>query len=659
MTFSGRVLSTAGKPVAQATIEVGKVMALTDSRGFFRLTVESPPTKPGRRLVLNIRKEGYGLLSRVYGAGTENSSFTLTEATAMRIDPTQTNVIRDIRQSVVCSGTLSSQVDWPAYEGRRQPRRIDAQGAYVGEASSAVKSAMLFAENARDCNEGLTLAVPANALADRQGAPPAGRVTITVSTVDIYSPSSMPGDYGVSLAEGTGYMLTYGAGTITATTPGGRSYQPRKGAAATLTIPVNRSQLAHAKPPATAPLLLYDEVRGLWRQAGEARFDPKQAAYVAEVDHFSAFNIDLIKTDQACVRVDSSDIADDYDLEVTVPSETGAIIRSHAIDNTPEKIHVVYNLPSNTDIGLRALRSQGPVVVPVSDTVSVNTGAPQVPSTPNEPAYPYDICSGRATIFERSLAPVLRGPAASAGPFVLHWDYVWAGLQSTSDGFILEESATSSTTGFTSIYSTANQNDHRTSVDQTITKTVSGTYRYRVRAKTAMGYSPDSNVVEVLVDTAGTTPSPTTLRLKNDLYGVGDWDSWNGLIRVRIASTCAAAIGGTGERLYPYESTTDVANLERVAPGGETRDFDVSTVQPAADGSYCIFIQAGWWDYFCLGSCAWTKHDTKVLDCNGAASVYKSAAIQITPPYFDPELIRASDWLPQLSTWQGHPSCGP
>jgi hypothetical protein len=238
---------------------------------------------------------------------------------------------------------------------------------------------------------------------------------------------------------------------------------------------------------------------------------------------------------------------------------------------------------------------------------------------------------------------------------VLHWEYHWAGLASNSDGFILEESNSSSSSGFSVLASTVNQNDHRAAVDYQVAKTVNGTYWYRVRAKTAKGYSPDSNIAEVLVDTGNQTPMPTTLRIHNDLYGAGDWDMWNGLIRVRIATTCEAAMAGAGERLFPYESTTDVANLERIAPN-ETRDYDVSTVQLASGNTYCLFIQAGWWDYFCFGSCAWTKHDTEVIGCHGQVDT-KSAPVRIERPFRDPEYIRVSDFLPNLSSWEGHPGC--
>ncbi len=56
----------------------------------------------------------------------------------------------------------------------------------------------------------------------------------------------MPGDYTVDLGARTGYMITYGAGKISVSSPG-MEYKLKKGSTATITIPINPYQLKHQK----------------------------------------------------------------------------------------------------------------------------------------------------------------------------------------------------------------------------------------------------------------------------------------------------------------------------------------------------------------------------------------------------------------------------
>lgn len=666
VTYAGRVVSQSGEPVAKAVVEVGQRTTHTDEKGHFRLTV---PSKWGDRHVVNIRKDGFGLVSKIFRGGAEGGLWVMPEATTADIDPTRVNTIVNTRRVPACAGTLRSQVDWTRYEYRKVPRRINDHGQYVGEASAAVKEALAFAEAGTTCNPGIALTIPANSLADGGGNSPTANVTVSVSTVDIYEPGAMPGDFTVDAGTKSGYMVTYGAATVTVGS-GGKFYQLKKGAEATLTIPVNAAQKKQVRElPSTIPFLLYDEQQGVWRLAGEAKLDPKREAYVAKVAHFSAFNMDLVKTDQACVRVDSSDIASDYNLEVSFSYLGQAIVRTLSVDNTPEKLHVLYNLPPTTDIGLQALRQVSGQWVPITDTVSVNTGTPQNPSDPNLPAYPYTACNSQAILTERPMAPILSGPPTSTGPFTLSWDYTWTGLASTADGYQLEEeSTTPSTTGFRVIYETVNDNDRRTHVDYPITKTT-GNYRYRVCAYDEGICEPYSNVVFVQVNTAGTTPTPRTLRIINDLDNRVDssnidWGKLNGIIRVRVGTTCSGVIAGQGERMYAGESTTNVADLQVISPAylqnSSFRDFDVSNVTLAADNTYCVLIQTGWWDtIFDVNTFEflyYEKRNSMVLNCSGVCCIEKWATIQISQPFFEPEVIRASDFLPYRS-WPGHSSC--
>ncbi len=523
VVFSGQVVSSFGRSLEGAIVEVNGKIAQTNENGLFRIVLQ--PTKEvdpnwhdpndlyGTRYVLNIHKQGYGLVSKVYDASVLDKIWVLPPASVVTIDPTLDNIIRDTSISGVCTGTLSSRVNWVRYAHRRKPYRVDGQGRYVGPASAEAENAARFAESAGSCAAGASVMIPANSLVDSQGIPARGEATISLSTVNIYDSSSMPGDYTVDLDDRTGYMVTYGAGTVSARS-GGKSLQLQKDATATLAIPIHSAQLKRSKPfDPNIPCLRYDESTGMWQIIGEALLDPDNMAYVAEIDHFSAFNMDLVKTDQACVRIDSSQIDEDFQLEVSIPFEGDTIVRTISVDNTPEKIHAIYNLPSHTEIVLRAFRETGGNVIPITDTITVDTGAPQQPQTPNRPEHPYEACNGSVALTEEPQGPILSGPGASSGTFTLTWDYVWpGGIVSTGDGYQLEESTTSSDSGFSAIHSTLNQNDRREHVEHTLTRTT-GDYWYRVRARHVISFTPYSNVVYVPVDT---TPASTVTRFVND-----------------------------------------------------------------------------------------------------------------------------------------------
>jgi hypothetical protein len=381
--------------------------------------------------------------------------------------------------------------------------------------------------------------------------------------------------------------------------------------------------------------------------------------------------MDLVKTDQACVRIKSNAITQDYDLEITIPYAGDTVIKTVSVDNTPEKLHVIYNLPSNTDIALRAFRTVNNQTVPIMDTIMVNTGAPQNPTDPNCPVYPYSACNAEVPITEISFVPVLYGPSTSTGSITLTWDYTWpGGLGSSQDGYQLEESLTSPDSGFSIKYTTVGTGDHRSNVQYTLTNPTSN-YWYRVRARNTNGYTPYSNVVHTSVQApCTTTPTPTTLRIINDLYNTtdaygNDWSKLNGIISVRIGSTCDSVItSSAGEQLYPGESTTNAQDIQLIPPkylqSTSYKDFDVSNVSVGPDGSYCVFIQNGWWDAvfdpYSFIFLDWEKRNSHVLDCNNACCIEKWATEKIIQPYCNPEVIRASDYLPHQN-WSGYPSC--
>ena len=598
--FSGKVVSNLGKPVAAAEVEINGSTTKTDAKGFFRIAMNK---KDAARFVMNIRKDGFGLLSQIYTSGVQNKTWIMTKATTKSFNPRQNTLIRDVRGSSVCLGTLSSRVDWSRYPARRIPRYINSAGEVSEQVSDEVRRAIEDVENSRTCNPGISISVSANTLADSNGNPPQSNVLASLSTVDIYDPDSMPGDYTVRQNNQTGYMVTYGAGTINFTSKG-KTYQLKKGAYATVEIPINPAQLKQGrKLEPEIPFLLYDEKEGVWTMAGKASLNEKKNAYIAKVYHFSTMNMDLVKTNQACLRIDSRDIDIDYTLEVTVPGEQP---RTFEVDNTPEKLHVIYNLPSNTDISLRAFQAGGMLgPVPITDTIVVNTGDPQNPQTPNCPAYPYNACNSQVRLSPYSLSPVLSldTPPNSAGTFTLKWEYTWTGLASTSDGYKLEESATSSSSGFTLIYNTAGQSapDHASPKYYTITRTP-GTYYYRVKAQKISVDTPYSNVVQVVVPAVGARQLKITNRI-----GAGS-QRLDSVLQVKVIPPNTQF--SYADLLTNDRDTDGTPCFEY--PGEEILPGESKTFIITIGNDYWVFIGLGKWELQTGGGdipgpCSWTK----------------------------------------------------
>lgn len=677
IVFSGRVLTVDNNPIESAEVNVSGLKGVTDSKGYFEIKIERgfkylqerykglgfvfPVKNNGNQYVLNIRKKGFGLMSKVYQSGVEDGIWRMTKATVENVDPTGDIYVKDLRSLVQinCVSPLSSQVDWSNYSHLRFPNDV----------SDEMRDAIDFIENYTICNPGISINIPANSLVDEEGNSPQGNVDVALSTVDIYDPYSMPGDYTVNVNGRYRYMETYGAGTINITSKG-KSYQLKKGALAILRIPINHSQLKFSKNLLSEiPLLLYDENQGVWEVRGVAKLSEAKDSYVAQIDHFSAFNMDLIKSGQSCIKIDASGINGNFDLEVTVPMlGSDPIVRTYSIsDNTYQNIHVVYNLPSNRDVLLRAF-SQDLFPSPITESITVNTGSPQDPSSPNCPDFPYGACNSNVTLFEYSDVPILQGFSNSNGEVTLSWSYQFTGLGSTQDGYSLEESTVSASDGFNEIHSTVNNNDQSSSGQITFDRS-NGNYWYRIRANDNGVYTSYSNVVSINVEVT-TSSTPSTLRIINDLadyvdpYSI-DWGKYNKIIRVRIGPTQESVRDNVLlEVLNPFDFPTDLSYCNIIAPSyandNSYKDFDVASSSCGVDGYY-IFIQTGWWeayyDPFTYDFMYWTIHPASVMNCVGDVVYYnKWTVIHVIQPYGNPEIIKASDFLPHMH-WYGTNFC--
>lgn len=397
--FSGQVDGTDTPAIANAEVEVNGKKTTTNARGFFSLNVPD-----ANRFVLNIRKTGYGLVSRIFDDSVTGAQYTMTRATTVRVNPRTRIVVSDRRGPRNCPGPEADRLNWRPYLKVLQPQWQDGKGNIIPAPKFSERDVILPRprQGNLDCGPGARVEIPANALRDSRGRAPAGPVDVSIATVDLRSPEQMPGDYTVRLPSGdTRVMESYGAVTIDLTS-GATRYNLRPGMTAKLTLPVDPAQLAAGGPkPPTIPLLFYDEVKGVWVQDGIATLVGNN--YVANLKHFSAINTDQIKTNQSCVRVLSPTLPANYDLEFTIPSSSGSgaapIVRREPINNAAPSEHVLYNLPSGVNIVLVPIRQSNNTPI---GTFVVNTGGPQAPTTPNRPVGPpYVACSTQVTLTEQ------------------------------------------------------------------------------------------------------------------------------------------------------------------------------------------------------------------------------------------------------------------
>ena len=375
--FSGLVRATNAPFVPGAFVEIGGRTATTDANGRFELVVDEAP-----RYVINIGKAGYMPVSSVSDMGVIGGDWTLTRASVVAADPTQTIDVTNQRIPSDCPGSLSSQVAAKGKQGQ--------------------------------CGPGIRVVIPANSLIGSNGLPPSGPVSIALATVDPGAPDQMPGDSSAVDANGnTARIVSFGGGFVEITA-GPVSYNLKPGATATVTIPIAPTQLASGTPaPTSIPLLTYavparsvsqqvsafPNAKGVWTSEGTATRSGN--AYVATVQHFSFIGLDVTRTDPACIRLDAVGMPQRFDLQVTAHDEaSGApIVRTVLFENSGVRFHLIEALPPNdADVEIRAFvpGTGTPILLalpsptPAATVLTANSGPPSTSSPP----FPYTVCQG-------------------------------------------------------------------------------------------------------------------------------------------------------------------------------------------------------------------------------------------------------------------------
>jgi hypothetical protein len=388
--FAGTLCDASGKPVAGAEVSVGDQSTVTDKEGKF---VIKGSWASRNRWVLEVRRPGFAPISKIFYQGSEGTKLSMVTTTSQTFTANSAIVMRDNRTN--CIGSAASGVDWASHPTARFLQVFDATGHRVtGDLPPTARRALEFLSGTQPCSSGFQISIPANSLVGSSGQPAQGQVQVEISTVDLYSPDGMLGDYTVASDTGPAYMESFGAGTV-AVRSGDKVFQLKKGTKAEIMIPVDPGQIkAGSSIPATIPLLRYDSKTGEWRVIGEAKLDKQQMAYVGEVEHVSEFNADVVKTNPACLRFDASGITGNFDLVITAPTSSGGFkqVTHHIQPNASQanpNLHAIYNLPPNEWVVLRAIKAGTPV-----GTWVVATGPPC--GSTGAPAYDYAACG---TIF--------------------------------------------------------------------------------------------------------------------------------------------------------------------------------------------------------------------------------------------------------------------
>ncbi len=173
--------------------------------------------------------------------------------------------------------------------------------------------------------------------------------------------------------------------------------------------------------------------------------------------------------------------------------------------------------------------------------------------------------SNVATVVTSSSVPALTVPSSSTGAFTLTASYTWPGvLASSNDRYELEESTTSSTSGF-SVIATSTWGQRPASHEFSLSRS-SGTYYYRTRVYKSSGFSEYSNVKTVVV--SAPTPKAILKIVNNTRYGMID-------IRLNGAQHVGSGqwldIGGIYEMEYTSSGSVSY-NLGVGFWDGSTRD---------------------------------------------------------------------------------------
>ncbi len=393
--FEGVVLDQDSAAVADASVEIGGETTTTDEDGRFCINTEIQKENP--RYVLNIEKLGFGLVSKIYQEPTKEITITMTTATVVEDLATEADeegvvVIEDTTPPPPESAPLSTSVSMISSPLDTIPfifkqGRLTGFGSYL-ELGQTYEAMDQFIPQNQGASVEIDLddlevdaASEASFLSLNQNKRKG--ITGSLSTVDIYNPDGMPGDYTYRSLEGEpGFMQTFGAADINFFQDN-KPMQLKKGKYATLRIPVEQVAANGLKGelPETIPLLIYDKKTGEWKddkdkwtgninrgrlitikdqELGEIK------VYEAKISHFSVYNMDEEFTNPSCTKIfnpNSDPFETGARLEVAVPGHVNDYLIGPGcpgICGSPDStVHAIARMLRNQAIGLRIFDPSG------------------------------------------------------------------------------------------------------------------------------------------------------------------------------------------------------------------------------------------------------------------------------------------------------------
>lgn len=293
---SGRVISNAGKPVADAEVTINQQKTRSDKNGRFEVPIDVRGESV--QLYVTIRKFGYGFYANRFNALFVEKEFVLTQGTITKFDPAKDTRLRDPNASKNPMKPALLNLD-TAKLFKSVPLVFDASGNLIDMGYPKGAEGMFdYLKMDVTGSSGMTVDIPANSLIGPGNSTPAPGANLyaSLSTVDFFNPDGMPGSGVVRVTDGVGYMESYGAGTIEIS-DGKNLYNLKDGAKAHVRIPVYPIRLKlNETLPVQIALLRFHEVDGVWDSVGVAKLNKDRTAYEGDVNHFSVLNMDMIKT---------------------------------------------------------------------------------------------------------------------------------------------------------------------------------------------------------------------------------------------------------------------------------------------------------------------------------------------------------------------------
>ena len=432
--FSGTVIDeTTNLPIKGAIVTVGGVEARSDLRGWFGLT--ATPARD-ERYVLNIRRSGYAMASRVFSRSQTGETYDLIRAQVQKLPADRGVEIADTTSSGPCGTNIDGRP--PSIDRRASLRLFDvtpeetARWAAKNRDSARLLTNALRVVDHKCARRGAEISIAPGALVNARGEQAQGEIVASIATLDP-ARRSLPGNYeAVSRGSEQTRLFSYGSVYAEFRAANGEKLNLANGQSAELRIPVPASQRLSAQ--SEIALWSYDEDRGSWIEEGTATLKdtPQGAFYVGNTTHFSTINMDIKLSGGTCVRfhVPPGSFSGWTDLRMRAFVTFGGT-NSQTFDTSlnGDDMHAFFRLPFGAASAPNTLRFEvngrfnGQLATLLNDIVNIDALPPN--PTSGDIFYPYPFTECGTAIELAPPAGVLPnfGTDASGRPFFLEGPY--------------------------------------------------------------------------------------------------------------------------------------------------------------------------------------------------------------------------------------------